>query len=115
MRTDNSISARIIQAVTAPLGFFVLALLIVESFLAAVVVGGNLEKTDKIVGMWMGVGLFVLVTIIVFVLVWYKADNLTFDKEAHLINRGRASYGSDSKIVKNIDSLLPSESPKESK
>ena len=42
---------QIIEAITAPLGFFVLALLIVESFLATVLVGTSLENTDKISGM----------------------------------------------------------------
>lgn len=39
---------KIIEAVTAPLGFFVLALLIVEGFLATVLVGADLENTHKV-------------------------------------------------------------------
>lgn len=42
---------KIIEAIAAPLGFFVLALLIVESFLAIVLVGADLQNNDKILGM----------------------------------------------------------------
>lgn len=112
MTTAGSTWQKIIEAISAPLGFFVLALLIVESFLATVVIGGNLEKQDQITGMWLGVGLFFMVTLAVFVLVWFKPQHLTFDKEAHLIDRGKAPFGTDSKTVLNRDELLPSESKK---
>lgn len=104
---------RLKQDLTAPLGFFVLALLIVESFLGTVLLGANLEHADKITGIWLGVGLFVLVVIIVFILVWFKPENLTFDKNAHLVNKGKAPFGSDRKIVKDIDGLLSSETNSE--
>lgn len=110
MSSQSTLGERIIQAITAPLGFFVLALLIVESFLGVVLVGANLERQDKITGMWLGVGLFVLVVVVVFILVWFKPENLTFDKDAHLVNKGKAPFGSDRKIVMDIDALLPSES-----
>ena len=71
---------KIIEGIAAPLGFFVLALLIVESFLAIVLVGADLQNNDKILAMWLGVGLFIMVTIAVFILVWFKPQNLTFDK-----------------------------------
>ncbi|MBE0372844.1 hypothetical protein PFLA_a0457 [Pseudoalteromonas flavipulchra NCIMB 2033 = ATCC BAA-314] len=61
-----------------------LALLIVEAFLATVLIGANLESADKVTGMWLGVGLFVLVTLLVFLLAWFKSTDLTFDKKAHL-------------------------------
>ncbi len=77
---------QIIEAITAPLGFFVLALLIVEAFLATILIGATLENSDKVNGMYLGVGLFVIVTFIVSLLVWFKPHNLTFDKEAHLRN-----------------------------
>lgn len=112
MENTPSAWCKIIETVTAPLGFFVLALLIVEAFLATVLVGGNLQKSNQITGMWLGVGLFVLVTVAVFVLVWCKPENLTFDKDAHLKRRNQANFGTDSKIVINRDNLLPSESTK---
>ncbi len=112
MKDTSSAWCKIIEAITAPLGFFVLALLIVEAFLATVLVGGNLEKPDQITGIWMGVGLFVLVTIAVFILVWCKPENLTFDKEAHLKRIDQANFGTDSKTVVDRDKMLPSESTK---
>ena len=101
--------SKIIEAVTAPLGFFVLALLIVECFLATVLIGADFDKTDKILGMWLGVGLFILVTIAVFILVWFKPQSLTFDKSAHLIDKGKAPFGTDSYVVLNRDELRPTE------
>jgi len=103
---------KIIEAIAAPLGFFVLALLIVESFLAIVLVGADLENNDKILGMWLGVGLFIMVTIAVFVLVWFKPQNLTFDKAAHLIDRGKAVYGTEKSPINNIDTLSPTRAEK---
>lgn len=115
MNSESFIGHRLKQDLTAPLGFFVLALLIVESFLGAVLVGGKLEPADKITGMWLGVVLFVLVVVVVFVLVWFKPENLTFDKNAHLVNKGRAPFGSDRMLVKNIDDLILSETNVENK
>jgi len=112
MQTIRSTAQRIIEAVTAPLGFFVLALLIVEAFLATVLIGGDLEKSDKVIGMWLGVGLFCLVTIAVFVLVWFKPESLTFDKEAHLIDRGKAHFGTESFLASDRDSIFPTEAKK---
>lgn len=100
---------QIIEAITAPLGFFVLALLIVEAFLATVLVGTSLQNSDKVNGMYLGVGLFIFVTLVVTILVWFKPDNLTFDKEAHLRNKGKPPFGSDMHTVTNEDSLIPTE------
>ena len=91
---------------TAPLGFFILALLIVESFLGAALLGGRLDSHNQITVLWMGVGLFVFVILTVAVLVWNKPENLTFDKQAHL-DRAVAEYGTDSQTVKNRDALFP--------
>ena len=90
---------------TAPLGFFVLALLIVESFLAAALLGGSLNASNQITVLWMGAVLFVFVTLAVAVLVWNKPENLTFDKQAHL-DRSMAEYGTDLQTVKNRDALF---------
>ena len=95
---------RVITAVNTPLGFFVLALLIVEGFLATVLIGANLDASQKITGMWLGIVLFILVTVAVFALVWCKPENLTFDKEAHLIDRGKA-YGTESHEVEDPNKL----------
>ena len=83
----------VLEAITAPLGFFVLALLIVEAFLAAVLIGSNMDPKDKVVGMWAGVGMFVFVVGVAAVLVWFRPTNLTYDKHAHLIDRGKLPHG----------------------
>ena len=99
MPQNTSTVQRIIKAVTAPLGFFVLALLIVEAFLGTVLVAADLNAADKSTGMWLGAGLFVLVTGLVYLLVWFKPQNLTYDKEAHLIDSGKMSFGSDEEAI----------------
>lgn len=103
-----SFADRIIEAVTAPLGFYVLALLIVEGFLAIVTVGGGLEPRHQLIALVAGVTMFVLVVVLVTILVWNRPENLTFDKQAHLVRSG-ASYGTESHPVTDRDALLPSE------
>ena len=98
---------KIVEAITTPLGFFVLALLIVESFLATVLVGANLQGNDKMTCVWLGVILFVVVVAIVAYLVCNHPSNLTFDKEAHLVDRGKTPYGSEQQLVK-VDALFSS-------
>ena len=94
-----SARAKLVEAITTPLGFYVLALLIVESFLATILVLAELPTSEKMTGMWVGVAMFVIVVAVVTVFVWSKPDNLTFDKEAHLVDRGKIPYGSDEEIV----------------
>lgn len=103
----------IIEAITAPLGFFVLALLIVESFLATVLIGANLPESEKITGVWAGIGMFVLVIVAVFILDWFKPSNLTYDKQAHLIDRGKIPYGSDGENVNPNKLFSPQEKESE--
>jgi len=76
-----------LKAITAPLGFFVLALLIVEGFLAAVLAAGNLDVSLQSWALGAGIGLFVFVVVIVAIFVWFKPENLTFDKDAYLSKR----------------------------
>jgi hypothetical protein len=109
MSENKADRSQIVEVITAPLGFFVLALLIIEGFLAIVLAGASLDRSDKIFGMYFGVGLFIFVTLIVAVLVWFKPDNLTFDKEAHLRDRGKPPFGSDRKTLSNEDPLIPTE------
>ncbi len=107
MANEEKNRSQLLGAITAPLGFFVLALLIVEAFLATILLGVSLESSDKINGMYLGVGLFIFVTLIVSLLVWYKPDNLTFDKEAHLRSKGKPPFGTDEHTVTNNLSLMP--------
>ncbi len=80
MGSETSRSSELIKGITSPLGFYVLALLIVESFMAIV----GPKSGDPMMGMWVGVGLFVYITAIVTLLACFNPEALTFDKEAHL-------------------------------
>ena len=98
---------QIIEAITAPLGFFVLALLIVEAFLATVLIFADLEAQQRVYGMFTGVALFVLLISVVSVFVWAKPDNLTFDKEAHLRDRNKPPFGTSGNKTLDPNELVP--------
>ena len=98
---------KVVEAITAPLGFFVLALSIVETFLGAAFFRGNFEEQTQLTVVCIGAGLFLFVVLVVAFLVYRKPENLTFDKEAHL-ERSKAAYGTNLKIV-DRDALRPSE------
>ena len=89
------------------MGFYVLALLIVESFLAAVLIFAEIPTSERMTGVWVGAGMFTLVIVLVTLLVWHKPDNLIFDKEAHLVDRGRIPYGSDEGIIEPEEVFSP--------
>ncbi len=84
---------RVIEAVDKPLGFYVLALLIVEGFLTLVLTLSNLDQAAQERGMWAGVGLFVLVVAVVTVCVWKKPTHLTFTERGSLTEMGKIGYG----------------------
>jgi len=88
-----------VKAITSPLGFYVLALLIVETTIGLVLIKSDLDAKDKFYGLILAVGMFVLVVVLVTVLVWFKAQDLTYDRDAHLIDSGKTSYGSDAKEI----------------
>ena len=101
--------ARVIEAIDRPLGFFVLALLIVETFLATVAGIFRFTTPYDFYALVIGVCMFVYITLTVTFLVWFKPENLTFDKDAHLKRRRNAPFGTEQKQVKDIDKLLPTE------
>lgn len=74
----------LVEAISSPLGFFVLALLIVESFLAAVLIGAGVPPTDIVHCIYLGVAMFLLVVGTVALLVWFKPHHLTFGRSEHL-------------------------------
>lgn len=74
----------VIEAVSAPLGFFVLALLIVETFLGTVLLGASVAPADILRCIYLGVGMFLVVVGVVAGLVWAKPDHLTFGRSEHL-------------------------------
>jgi hypothetical protein len=89
----------VLKAINSPLGFFVLALLIAETTIGLVLIKSDLDAKDKFCGLLLAVGMFVLVVIVVTVLVWFRAQNLTYDRDAHLIDSGKIPYGSRDKIM----------------
>ncbi len=97
---SRSVWARLIEAIDKPLGFFVLALLIVESFLTIVITVADLEPYIKERGMWAGVGLFIAVVCIVSFCAWYRPTHLTFTERGSLVEMGKASYGTEAEGVK---------------
>lgn len=109
---EGSVGSRssLIGVVTAPLGFFALSLLIVEGFLTISLIYSGLDAGGKFWGMMIGTGLFILVVVGVFVLVWCKPTNLTFGESSHL----RAMFGTSenpeprSKIVEHLPGAPPS-------
>lgn len=100
MGNQTTARARLIEAINSPLGFFVLALLIVEGFLGAVMLWAKLDISNKMICIYMGVGLFVILVIVVSILVWYKPTSLTYDREAHLVEKQQQRID---KIEKNVE------------
>ena len=91
--------AKLVEAINTPLGFFVLALLIVEAFLATVLVGAELAAGEKMTCVMIGVGLFIFVVALVGLFVWFKPLHLTFDRDAHLLDRGKLPYGTNQEKI----------------
>lgn len=89
------------EAVDQPLGFYVLALLIVEVFIGLVAGSTSQSPECRVWGLWLGVGMFVYVTLTVTIIVWNKAHVLTFDRDAHLRDRRRGPIGSNVRQVRS--------------
>ena len=84
-RNTKSAGARvgIIHAISTPLGFYVLSLLIVEATIGLVLTASKLSEDHVWAGFFVAVGLFLLVVIIVTGLVICCPRNLLFGKEEH--------------------------------
>lgn len=67
-----------LEAVTTPLAFFALALLVVEGFIWYVS-----AKSSNPEWIWVGVGLFCFLVLIVAVLTWCKPGSLTGGERYH--------------------------------
>lgn len=81
---ENRNRSDIVSVVTSPLGFFALSILIIEGFLAIVLIFSDVPASAKISGMNIGAGLFFLVVLGVWSLVLLKPTNLTFGEQSHL-------------------------------
>ncbi len=79
----NSNRGDVIRAITTPLGFYVLALLIVEATLAIVLTSSKLDSERVWNGyLWM-IGIFIGVIIVVTALTIFNPKNLLYGKEEH--------------------------------
>jgi heme A synthase len=67
----------LLGAIDTPLKFYVLALLIVETFLGATLVGARLDAELQKTCVYLGVGMFVLVVGIVSFIVLVSEEPLT--------------------------------------
>ncbi|MFQ6616836.1 MAG: hypothetical protein ACE5HZ_08770 [Fidelibacterota bacterium] len=92
------------KPVRTPLGFYALTLLIVEGFLGTVIVATDLPSGIKILGIWTGAALFLLVILIVTLLTWFKPTNLMYDQYGHLVESGhRAPFGDNGKEMDSAE------------
>ena len=73
----------IIRAISTPLGFYVLSLLIVEATIGLVLTASKLSEDHVWWGFFVVAGLFLLVFLVVTVLVIWFPKNLFFGKEEH--------------------------------
>ena len=106
----GSFWARIIESIDSPLGFFVLALLIVEVCITIILTSSQMPKGEIFNGLLVGSGLFCLVIIAVFILVFFKPENLTFDKASHL-KRHETEYGYGKERSKTISASKKASTP----
>jgi len=103
---NNRFRKGLIENINTPLGFYVLALLIVEGFLCIVLTKGNLEAPLQATGMLAGIFLFLVVVVLVSIFVWFKPTHLIFSGLESLVDRGKIPYGTD------VIEVPPEEMPK---
>ncbi len=108
-KLDTSQRTKLVEAIDKPLGFYVLSLFIVETFIGGVAWVGKFSETNQLYCLLLGAGLFVYITLVVTLLVWCKPHNLIFNQTGHLRNRN-VPYGSDKKPLKGSDDQKPTES-----
>jgi len=113
MQQSRSGWSRVVEAIDKPLGFYVLALLIVESFLTIVITVADLEPSVKERGMWAGVILFIAIVAVVTLCVWHKPTHLTYTGYDSLVEQGKATYGTESQEIEQEQ--LPSGTAEQSR
>jgi hypothetical protein len=99
--TSYSARSKLVSAAHSPLGFFVLALLIVEAFLIGAGIGFGLSETWKLAAIGIGVFLFIMVFWTVVWLVVTRPQNLVFSEESHVQLAALKAFGSDSHQIAN--------------
>jgi uncharacterized membrane protein len=95
--------SRIVRAAHSPLGFFVLALLIVETFLLGSGTGFGLSEGWKIAAICIGVFLFLVVFGTVVWLVIAYPQNLVFGEESHVQFAAMKMFGTESRLITGSD------------
>lgn len=84
VQSYSNMRAKAISGIGTPLGFMVLALMIIEGFLIGAGSLFNLPLEIRIIALFVGVGLFVgVVSIVVFLVIKYP-KNLVFSESSHL-------------------------------
>ena len=108
-----SMRSRAIRAVQSPLGFFVLALLIVEAFLLGAGTWFGLSGEWKIAAIATGVVLFLIVFVTVVWLVVKHPKNLVFSEESQLQFAAMQMFGSENNRMTGLDleALQPETTP----
>jgi len=103
-----SARSRVIRAAHSPLGFFVLALLIVEAFLWGAGIWFGLSEAWKLIAIGVGVFLFLIVFGTVVWLVIAYPQNLVFGEESHVQIAAMKMFGSESHLITGNDlQMLP--------
>lgn len=108
-----SIRSQVVQFVHTPLGFFVLALLIVETFLFGAGRAFGLSEGWKIGALGIGIGLFLVVFGTVVWLVVVHPRNLVFGEESHVRFAALRMFGTESQVItgRQLEALQPEEAP----
>ena len=108
-----SMRTKAVQAVHSPLGFFVLALLIVETFLFGTGTWFGLPEPWKIAAIGVGVVLFLIVFSTVVWLVVAYPQNLVFSEESHVQFAAMKMFGSESHLItgRDLQALPPQSTP----
>ena len=112
-KAGYSSRSRIVRAAHSPLGFFVLALLIVETFLWGSGTWFGLPEFWKITAICIGVILFLVVFGTVVWLVIAYPQNLVFGEESHVQFAAMKMFGSESHLITghDLDGLPQSAAP----
>jgi MFS superfamily sulfate permease-like transporter len=84
-RTSKGSRSKTLQQIQTPLGFYVLALLIIESTLGIVLTAARFDQQYKWFGFLCMIGVFAAVVAIVTALTAWKPKNLLYGKEEHSI------------------------------
>lgn len=103
----------IVRSITSPLGFFVLSLLIVESFLGAVITFAPLSEPTRVPFIWIGVALFIALVAAVYWLVLKHPTNLVFSESSHLQLEAMQLFGNNNTPLteERLEALTPVKAP----